>query len=279
MERYGDWAVLNAGSRAVWQARHDIALALTALGARGVYLKLRIGGDLPAAEFGDLAPAEPLLGERAPAPLVVTEHQWRVAVDLADGVSTGLFLDQRENRELVFRLARGQRVLNLFSYTGSFSVAAAAGGAAMTTSVDLSARALRRARENLALNGITAGHQFFREDALRWLPRAARRETQYDFAVLDPPSFARRGKDTFTVTKDYAQTAAATLRLLVPGGRLLAVTNHRGTGPEAFTDMLTEAAELARVQVRAVETLKPALDCALSEPDLTPTKSVLMTLS
>src|SRR6185503_20361169 len=121
--------------------------------------------------------------------------------------------------------ARKKSVLNLFSYTCSFSVAAALGGASTTVSIDLSSRALERGRENFARNGIPPGreHRLLREEVRAWLVRARRRGEKYDLIVLDPPTFAStEGKNSFRSVKDYAEVARDALCLLAPSGALLA---------------------------------------------------------
>lgn len=151
-------------------------------------------------------------------------------VNLTDYLDTGLFLDHRPTRALVRELASGARVLNLFAYTGTATVYAAAGGAAATTSVDMSAVYLDWARRNLAGNGFSEGrrHRLLQEDCLAWL--AARHPDRFDLIFLDPPTFSnskRMGARTFEVQRDHAPLLAAASRLLAPGGILLFSNNFR----------------------------------------------------
>lgn len=183
--------------------------------------------------------------------LGVREHGLVFLVNLDDYVDTGLFLDHRETRARVRAEARGKRFLNLFCYTGAFTVHAAAGGAASTTSVDLSNTYLAWARDNLARNGLDDGrHEFLRSDVLRWLEQA--RGRRYDLAVLDPPSFSASKKmaRTLDVGRDHVELVAGTLDLLVPGGVLYFSTNFRGF-------LLDEAALRARYRGLAIEELTP----------------------
>jgi 23S rRNA (guanine2445-N2)-methyltransferase / 23S rRNA (guanine2069-N7)-methyltransferase len=159
--------------------------------------------------------------------LVVGERGLRFEVNLTDRLDSGLFLDGRELRALVRAHARGARVLNLFGYTGSATVAAAAGGARTTTTVDMSRPYLDWAARNLALNSLAgAAHTLVQADCLSWLPQASAR---YDLIYLDPPTFSssKRMADTFDVQRDHVALIQAALRLLAPAGTLLFVCNAR----------------------------------------------------
>lgn len=276
---YNTHGVLGIYNAQLWEDRERIGAALLSLGLQGVYVKNRVRADLRRLEQADLAPAQPLCGDPA-GEMVVTEHHMRFAVRLDDGLSTGLFVDQRDNRSRLHARALGQRVLNLFAYTCSFSVAAGLGGAREVVSVDLSRRALQRGGQNLRLNGLAmTQHRLLRADALQWLQRAIRRSERFDWIVLDPPSFASRGRSAFSVRRDYSVAARQCVSLLGPGGRLLAVTNHRDTSRREFLELLREAAHQAGRPVKRLELLAPPVDCPLGdEPDLA-TKSTLLELS
>lgn len=278
VDRYGDHAVLMVSTEEAEHRTAEIAERLVELGARGVYLKVRRRADARHAGQS-LAPEAPILGEPSPPRFLVTERGLKLWVELGRGQSTGLFLDQRENRRRVRELAGGRRVLNLFSYTSSFGVAAAAGGASAVVSVDLAAPALATARDNFEANGLDArAHRFLKGDALDFLARAARREERYDLVVLDPPSFASSaGGSPFTVAKHYGRAAELALGVLAPGGRLLAVTNHRKTSSGGLRKLLREAAERARVTVAQLKDLPSPLDCPEGPDGPAPSKSVLLT--
>jgi len=162
------------------------------------------------------------------AEIEVQEGPLRFLVNLADRLDTGLFLDHRNTRARVREESRGKRMLNLFAYTGSFTVAAATGGAARTTSVDLSATYLDWAGRNLALNGIRSGeHALVRADCLRWLEEA---RGAWDLVVLDPPphSTSKGMRGDFNVQRDHRRLLEAVLGLLAPGGVLYFSTSYRG---------------------------------------------------
>jgi len=281
VDRYGDFAVLAVSSDVARERARELARELTSLGAEGVYLKIRERADTRRVDLAKNAPKDPIAGSPAPDPLVVHEGELRFSVRLGEGLSTGLFVDQRDNRALLARQARGARVLNLFAYTGSFSVAAAAGGAREVTSVDLSAPALERAARAFEENGLVAlPHRRLTEDCVAWLARAKRKGERFDWVVLDPPSFGTRGKRaTFDFEHDYVKVAADALALLAPGGRMLAVTNHKKTSRERFRKLLHEAARQAGVRVAQLKDLASPLDCPDGALGPTPMKSALVTLA
>jgi 23S rRNA (cytosine1962-C5)-methyltransferase len=279
VDRYADYAVvaLYEDAAATWLL--PLAEALVASFARGVYVKHHTRGDLRQKERRDVAPALPVTGEPAPDEVSIEEHGMRLGVALHDGLSTGLFTDQRDNRRLVKDLSKDARVLNLFSYTCSFSVAAALGGAAETISVDLSRRALERGRQNLARNALPLeGHKFFQEDAMAYVARAARRGERFDVVVLDPPSFGTRGKGTFSVERDYAPLAERVLTLVAPGGHLLAVTNHRKTSANDLRTLLDDAARRSGRIPLTLRELSPPADHRFRPGGEAVAKSILVSL-
>ena len=159
----------------------------------------------------------------------VNEGGLTFLVNLTDYLDTGLFLDHRVTRHLVREQSQGKRVLNLFCYTGSFSVYAAHGGAERVDSVDLSNTYLGWAERNMALNGFvdSSRYRFLREDVLQWLP--AIRPDFYDIIVLDPPTFSnsKMMKDILDVQRDHAMLIQQCLRGLRQGGLLYFSTNYR----------------------------------------------------
>ena len=146
---------------------------------------------------------------------------------LNDGLMTGIFLDQHEVRaSLVDGLALGKSLLNMFSYTAAFSVAAAMGGASQTTSVDLAKRSRELSEAHFQANGLTLdNHRFVVMDVFDYFKYAKRHGLSYDVIVLDPPSFARNKKQTFSVAKDYHKLIKESLEILNPKGVLIASTN------------------------------------------------------
>ncbi len=168
--------------------------------------------------------------ERTDSRFIVGEGSLKFYVNLTDFLDTGLFLDHRVTRSLVRDMSNGCRVLNLFAYTGSFSVYAAAGGAAETMTVDLSPTYLDWARDNMQLNGFTdTVHDFAQADVVTWLRDAYRRQAQFDVIILDPPTFSNSKRTTtvLDVQRDHLDLLEDSMRVLAPGGVLWFSTNAR----------------------------------------------------
>ena len=226
-DRYGRWVVVHVYSRALWPlARLVAAAALAPCGLRGAVIKLRERG---AAAQGRLE--QELVGEPPPDRLVVHEGPRRFEVHLQAGLNVGLFTDMRRHRDGLAPYAAGRDVLNLFAYTGAFSVAAALAGAVSVTSVDLSAGVLAWARDNLLLNGVDpAAARCHAEaaDAGRFLEAASSRGERFGLVLIDPPSFSVARDGAFAIERDYPALIAGAARLLVPDGLLWLATNTSG---------------------------------------------------
>lgn len=267
---YGDHLVAHLHLGATWEdpARRERVLdRLHALGFDGVYLKNRPkqANVLVDTRRDEVAPAHAVRGTSAPAELEILEEGLPLLVRLGDGLSTGVFLDQRQNRRLVRETAKGARVLNLFSYTCAFSVAAAAGGATRTVSVDASVAALERGRHGLEHLGLLAGdgkakHAFFAEDAFAWLARAAKKDERFDLVVCDPPSYSSTKKRRFVAESDYDDLVALAGALLAPGGRLLASVNHRGMSRAKLRRLVGQGLRSAKHEPKQIKDLPPGSD-------------------
>ena len=162
---------------------------------------------------------------------VVEEGGHRFWVNLDNYLDTGLFLDHRPCRKMVADWAAGRSFLNLFAYTGSFTVYAAAGGACRSLTIDMSNTYQGWTRRNLELNGIDlAQHQLLRADVLRWLDEASRADERFDLIVCDPPSFSNSAKmqGTFDVQRDHPWIIERCMDILAPGGLLLFSNNRQG---------------------------------------------------
>ncbi|MHB8863398.1 MAG: bifunctional 23S rRNA (guanine(2069)-N(7))-methyltransferase RlmK/23S rRNA (guanine(2445)-N(2))-methyltransferase RlmL [Pirellulaceae bacterium] len=185
----------------------------------------------------------------------ITAHEGglQFIVNLSDYVDTGLFLDHRITRSMVRELARGARVLNLFGYTGAFSVYAAAGQAAQTCTVDWSRTYLQWAQRNMELNGFTGrSHTFVREDARAYLQHLPS-SSLFDLAVVDPPTFSnsKRTEEVWDVQRDYRQTLVQLLQHIRPGGTVFFSTNFRRFKFEPETIPAASIIEISRQTIPA----------------------------
>lgn len=183
----------------------------------------------------------------------VQEAGLKFRINLSDYLDTGLFLDHRQTRAMVREHSKGKRFLNLFAYTGAFSVYAAAGGAASTTTVDLSNTYLDWARENMRLNGLGGpGDQFVRDDATAYLHfRSLRHEEPFDVAVVDPPTYSRSKKTAIAwdVQRDHLELLELLMRQMTHQGRVYFSTNLRGFRLHESVASLATIREITRQTV------------------------------
>lgn len=234
VDLYGDYAVFSWYNSYVYQIRQTISEAFRQVFPEvlGAYEKIRFKGlDYESAH---------VYGQEAPDFFTVLENGVLYQVFMNDGLMTGIFLDQHEVRgSLVDGLAMGKSLLNMFSYTAAFSVAAAMGGASQTTSVDLAKRSRELSQAHFQANGLsTDEHRFIVMDVFEYFKYAKRKNLTYDVIVLDPPSFARNKKQTFSVAKDYHKLISQSLEILNPGGIIIASTNAANVSRQKFTEQI-----------------------------------------
>lgn len=191
--------------------------------------------------------------------VAVTELGLQYEVRPSLGKDAGLFTDMRANRAWLTPHWSGARVLNLFSHTGAFSVSAKAHGATEVVSVDLSEAYLARASRNFFLNGLEPG-EMLAEDAFRVLDRFRRQGRSFDRVVVDPPGFSHSAAGAWQGEKEWPRLASACLRVLAPGGWLIAASNLGSQSPKHFGGALQEGAERAGRQLRLVHEGTPGLD-------------------
>lgn len=206
---------------------------------KGIYQKKRF--DTKAMYLDDKE--DFVCGTKAPEPLIVKENDINFAIYLDDGAMVGIFLDQREVRKTIRdKYALGKTVLNTFSYTGAFSVAAALGGAIKTTSVDLANRSLPKTQEQFSINNIDLKKQdIIVQDVFSYFKYAVKQKLSFDLVVLDPPSFARSKKITFSVAKDYTKLLKEAIQITSKDGVIVASTNHSRTSMARFRDFVKTA--------------------------------------
>jgi 23S rRNA (cytosine1962-C5)-methyltransferase len=237
VDRYEHVAVLRLDTDAWLPHLEGVVAALAGpLAARGV----RTIGVRTSGEEKKLRTIE---GPEAPDRVVVRERGMAMEVDLRSGQKTGAFLDQRENRALVRALAPGRRVLNLFSYAGGFSVAAALGGATRVTSVDVASAAHATAQRTFRANGVDpSAHGFVSADVFAYLDQARARGERFDLVISDPPSFAPNERVKPRAIAAYRKLHGAAASVLAEGGILCASSCSSHVDAEDFLSTLDDQA-------------------------------------
>jgi 23S rRNA (cytosine1962-C5)-methyltransferase len=266
-DRYDDHVVVQLSSAGADYWRPAVADALAALpGVRGVSersdLDVRQREGLPPRTGrlrGDAPPSTVTIAERPPA----EGPGWTFLADVVAGHKTGFYLDQRENRLDVAQLAAGRRVLDLFSYTGGFTVAAAAGGAASVVAVDSSAPSLELAATNVERNGgpgVTGDVSFVQADVFTHLRRLRDEGAQFDLVIADPPKLARSTSQLNRATRAYKDLNLLALKLLAPGGVLVTFSCSGLVTAELFQKVLFGAALDAGRDAQVIGRLTQATD-------------------
>jgi 23S rRNA (cytosine1962-C5)-methyltransferase len=261
VDRYADTLVaqfLSAGSER-WKAVIADAL-LAASGCTRLYER----SDSGVRKLEGLAPLTGWLRGEGSSEATIREHGWQLTLDVAEGHKTGFYLDQRDNRARFAQWVRqfgAQRVLNCYCYTGGFTVAALAGGAAQVTSVDSSAPALERARAHVAGNGFDAARAEFADaDVNAFLRAQIQAGASFDAIVLDPPKFAPTAAHADRAARAYKDINRLALKLLAPGGLLLTFSCSGGVGAELFHKIVAGAGIDAGVDAVLIARLEAACD-------------------
>jgi 23S rRNA (cytosine1962-C5)-methyltransferase len=256
VDRYGDFLMVQYYTLAWERYLSTLAEALQDVhNPLGVYCKYRPQETRKLTAGKNVRPPQNrlLAGKAAPVDLTVRENGLLYRIDLIKDLHTGLFHDQRQNRLEFRRLAAGCRVLNLFSYTGAFSVAAAAGGAEQVTSIDAAGRYLDWACENFRLNGIMPeGHEFVTGDCFVELDRLAKSRRFFDLVFIDPPSFSTTRKSRFTTTGGTAELIQKVLRLMPPKALLVTSSNLQRMSLEAYVKELRKGSLAAGRKLQIV---------------------------
>ena len=257
---YGKTAVMQAHSVGMHVSREQIAVALKqVMGERldSIYYKSETTLPIKAAIDGGNGF---LLGESHTD--VAVENGLRFHIDWLKGQKTGFFVDQRENRSLLERYSHGRSVLNMFCYTGGFSVYALRGGAKLVHSVDSSSKAVELVRANVELNfPADSRHEAFAEDAFRFLDDMT---VPYDLVVLDPPAFAKHRDAVKNALRGYTKLNARAMEKIAPGGILFTFSCSQAVSKEQFRTAVFTAATLAHRQVRILHQLHQPADHPVS---------------
>jgi len=267
-DRYGNVVVMQLAAAGAEHWRKVLAQALAdAAGARCVYER----SDAEVRQLEGLPPRTGVAFGVLPRVVTIFEGGLCYSVDVVGGQKTGFYLDQRDNRALVRRLAKGRRVLNAFCYTGGFTLAALAGGAQSVLSLDTAAEALGLARENVARNpALDAARAEWREANVFAELRALRDAgAQFDLIVLDPPKFAPTAAHTERAARAYKDINLWALKLLAPGGLLVTFSCSGGVTADLFQKIVAGAAVDAKADAAIVGRLTASADhpVALNFPE------------
>lgn len=260
----GGYYLITWYKEAIYQEKNEIVQALqnTPL-YKGIYQKKRF--DTKVMYLDDKE--DFVCGEKAPEPLIVKENGINFAIYLDDGAMVGVFLDQREVRKTIHdTYALDKTVLNTFSYTGAFSVAAALGGATKTTSVDLANRSLPKTKEQFRINGIDSDTQnIIVKDVFEYFKLAVKQKLLFDLVIVDPPSFARSKKHTFSVSKDYVKLLKEIIQITNKDGVIVASTNYANLNLAKFKEFIDKAFKESKSQYKIEQTFSLPKDFRVSD--------------
>jgi len=259
VDRYRDFLALQALTLGIERRKQALVQLLAELfSPRGIYERSDVG----VRRLEGLSPTTGVLtGEGPPGKLEVREGEVRFLVDIPHGHKTGFYLDQRENRLLARELAADGEVLDICCYTGGFGVQAAAGGAAAVLFLEISAKHLRWARDQLELNGLSGVRAgFLAGDAFQELRRLYRQGKRFDLIILDPPKFARSAAEVPGALRGHRDLNRLALALLRPGGLLLTFSCSGRVGWEALQRAVGLAAAAAGCDAQILRRLSQAQD-------------------
>ena len=259
VDRYADVLVAQFLAAGVERWRDPILDALAELsGCEAIFER----SDAEVRHLEDLPPRVGFArGNRAASRCPIIEHGLNFRVDVEQGQKTGFFLDQRENRQRVRTLAAGREVLDGFCYTGGFSIAALAGGAARVTAVESSAAALEVAKDNLAANALDASRvEFVQADVFSHLRLLRDKGAKFGLVILDPPKFAPTAAQAKNAARAYKDINLLALKLLSPGGLLATFSCSGGVSAELFQSIVAGAALDAGVDAKIIERFSAAAD-------------------
>ena len=259
VDRYADWLVCQFTTAGAEFWKNELVAALADLvQPKGIFER----SDADVRRYEGLEPSNgPLFGDCPPERIEITERGVRFLVDVRNGHKTGFYLDQRESRATVAEFAKDREVLNVFSYTGGFGLAALAGGAKSATHVDLSAPALAIAKENAELNGFPAEkNEFIEGNAFEVLRTFRDSRRSFDLIVLDPPKFADAKRHLMGACRGYKDINLLAMKLLRPGGYLATFSCSGLMTPDLFHKVVMEAAIDSKREFQVLRHLQQASD-------------------
>lgn len=251
IDYYAGYYLINWYSEGIYSFREEIYQALQdAKNYQGIYEKKRFDTKGAYIEQDDF-----VMGKEATFPLIIKENGMNYAVNLNDGAMTGIFLDQRDVRQLIReKYAKNKTILNTFSYTGAFSVAALHGGATKTINVDLAKRSKSMTKEQFSVNGFDSAKEEIRVmDVFNYFRYAKRHELTFDMVILDPPSFARSKKYTFSTAKDYPALISDAIAITKKNGIIVASTNNASFGMRKFKQFIDKGFKDSHTKYKILE--------------------------
>lgn len=258
VDRYGDYLSLQVLSLGIDVRLQEIVeLLVELLQPKGIYER----SDVPVRRLEGLEQRKGVLwGEAPPKDLVIHEGPYKLTVDITSGQKTGFFLDQRPNRLQVGLLSQGKRVLNCFSYSGGFTMAAALGGASEVVSVDISEEAVALGEANARLNGVEDRCKWVAANAFDFLREQEKAGELYDIVILDPPAFTKTKESIPGAIRGYKEINLRGLRLLRPGGLLVSASCSHHMDPTLFVNVIQEAAMDSGKRLRMLQLAGAGMD-------------------
>jgi 23S rRNA (cytosine1962-C5)-methyltransferase len=246
---YADYAVLQFDGKGILHWQDTIVDIL-----KPILLDKNIPNLLIRSRVGQEHQVNPVLGQLPQMPILILEHGMKLLVDPLRGQKTGLFLDHRESRRRTRQMAKYLRVLNLYGYTGGFSIAAGLGQARQVDTVDISSGAIDLAQKNWELNNLDPSiHNLHVSDVRNFLQKAAGSRKEYDLIIADPPSFAPRESNVLAAKKAYEGLHCACLKRLINGGYYLAASCSSHIRADTFENTLKKGASKAHCSIQLID--------------------------
>lgn len=258
VDRYGDYLSIQVLALGIETRRDELVAILAELvGPKGIYER----SDVPVRRLEGLEQRTGVVwGAEPPQDLVIHEGPYQLHVDITSGQKTGFFLDQRPNRLQVGELSKGKRVLNCFSYSGGFTMAAALGGASEVVSVDISADAVALGEANARLNGVEDRCKWVAANAFDFLREQEKAGELYDVVILDPPAFTKTKESIPGAVRGYKEINLRGIRLLKPGGLLVSASCSHHMDPTLFVNVIQEAATDSGKRLRMLQLAGAGMD-------------------
>ena len=259
IDYYAGYLQINWYSKGVYGYREWFmeGLVNSEIEFEGIYETLRFDF------YDDQDPIQLRWGNPAPQPLIIKENGLNFAIYLGQEWMTGLFLDQREVRKFILEQGQGESLLNLFSYTGAFSLVGAKSGILKTVSVDVANRSLERTKEQFQINQVdlsSDNHEIRVMDVFDYIKYAHRHDIRFDWVICDPPSYARTKKFVFSAEKDYLSLAEDLFTMTKPGGMTIISTNHSGYPASKFRQDMVEVGRNHPGQFQLIQSFGLPLD-------------------